>query len=177
MIEGFGIHANVEGPWSPDNFSHEWMGEDDSKPLYCSHDMIREALEVIQRYPAFYGLTMTESVRYFGGFKASPDHSATQRYMRGWCPYFALALHDLYGWQIIGAGEHFAALRPDGMLVDVRGVMTPEQFQDGVNSHTVEYSRDDLVQDIESGSYKCGFYNDRDLAKAKTLARKLVAKE
>jgi hypothetical protein len=120
---------------------------------------------------------ITEHARYFGGFNNSPDLAVVQRYMRGWCPYFALALHDIYGWQIIGCGQHFAARRPDGMIVDVRGVMTPDQFQDGINSHEVEFSREDLIGDIESGSYKCGFYNERDLKKAKATIRQLIIPE
>jgi hypothetical protein len=115
-----------------------------------------------------------ESTRYFDGFSTVPTPADTQRYMRGWCPYFALALHDLYGFEIVGAAEHFACRMPDGRFVDIRGVMTPEQFEDGfTNAHVFDMSREEVVADIELGDFKCGFYNERDLAKAKALVKKL----
>jgi hypothetical protein len=146
--------------------------------IYKYH--MRSFIDIIQDYPSMIRESflkklqvLTEHARYFGGFNLTPAHSDTQRYMRGWCPYFALALHDMFGWQIIGAGEHFATRRPDGAMVDVRGVMTPEEFQSGIGSHEVEFTREELIGDIESGAYSCGYFNINDLKKAKSLIKKL----
>ena len=59
MISGFHIHASVLGPWNPDAFAHEWMGDSDDVPLYCTYEMIQEALKVITKYPNIYGLEIS----------------------------------------------------------------------------------------------------------------------
>lgn len=57
MIDDFGIHANIEGAWSPENFKNEWMGDDDRKPLFYDDTILEEALALIKKYSVFYGLT------------------------------------------------------------------------------------------------------------------------
>lgn len=47
-------HANIEGAFSPEYFRQHWMGDDDSVPLYCTEEMVREALEVIMANPERY---------------------------------------------------------------------------------------------------------------------------
>jgi hypothetical protein len=118
---------------------------------------------------------LEESVNYFGGFKSSPAPADTSRYMRGWCPYFALALHQLYGFEIFGMGAHFLTRRPDGMYVDIRGVMTEDQAKSGI-SNTEMYltTSEELISEIDFGDFKCGFFSQNDLDKAKKLVKKLI---
>lgn len=117
---------------------------------------------------------VTEATRFFGGFGAMPDHATTSKYMRGWCPYFALAAHDLYDFEIVSVYAHFAVKLPDGRFMDMRGIMTQDQFLDGLGGNEIyPMSRDELIAEIETGHYKCGYFYEPELAKAKRLIKKL----
>lgn len=120
-----------------------------------------------------------QHARYFGGFAYQPEHRLVSHYMRGWCPYFALALHDIFGWELIHTGAHIACKRPDGKFVDVRGVMTPEEFKNGLNFdpylETDKMARAEIIADMDGAfSFKCGFFRDAELKKAKRLVKSLL---
>ena len=54
MISDFGIHAEVHGPYNPEYFKNEWMGDTDYYPLYYNNDMLREAMEIINNNKELY---------------------------------------------------------------------------------------------------------------------------
>jgi hypothetical protein len=85
---------------------------------------------------------ITEHKKYFGGFKRTPTASETQRYMRGWCPYFALALHKVFGYRMLATNGHILAQAPQGDFVDVRGFMTDEEAHSGIGSSFSPVSED-----------------------------------
>lgn len=105
---------------------------------------------------------------YFGGFTHPPTRTVAIKYLTGWCPYFALAVHDLYGGQIVFAyGQHFGVQFGD-KFVDSRGITASDQWSD-----ITPISREEVMQEIESGRYKCGYYEERELTKAKRLVKSL----
>jgi hypothetical protein len=59
---------------------------------------------------------------------APPVDSADERlFMEGYCGYFALALHDLTGWEVVMElngrdGNHVWCRNDQGRAVDIRGV-------------------------------------------------------
>lgn len=57
MIADFGFHAELKGPWSPDDFKNIWMGECDRFPLYCNEEMIEDAMAIINKHPEFYAIS------------------------------------------------------------------------------------------------------------------------
>ncbi len=132
---------------------------------------MRDLIDIVE------SCALNEATAYFGGFKQTPDRSLTSKYMRGWCPYFALALHDVHKLQLVGLAEHFAAKLPDGRFCDIRGIMSEDQFLDGIADRFREYydtSREEVINELESGFYKCGFFEESDLKKAKALVKKLL---
>ena len=113
---------------------------------------------------------------YFGGFTRPPTSAETQRYMRGWCPYFALALHKTFGYDLLGCYGHITTRRPDGKFVDVRGIMNEPQVQSGINKEFVPMTIDEVMEELETGEWKCGFFLDGDLTKAIRVAKALIGK-
>jgi len=116
---------------------------------------------------------LTEATMYFGGFSEAPSRDMTNMYMRGWCPYFALALHDLLGYQMISNGEHFAVQHGD-QFIDIRGFMNQNEFLDGLHGSFHPVSRNDVMNELESGAFKCGFFSESDLKKAIRVAKRLL---
>jgi hypothetical protein len=117
--------------------------------------------------------SLNEAQTYFGGFAAQPDRSMTQKYMRGWCAYFALAMNTVKGLPIIYYGEHVANQTTDG-FADIRGVMSPDQFKDGLMGADVEkVSASELIGDMNTGRFKSGFFDEKELKKAERLVRGL----
>ncbi len=93
---------------------------------------------------------------YFGGFGQVPMHSVTQKYMRGDCGYFALALHQKMPgsqlWEL--GGHHFVVEDPNGSFWDVRGQLTVEQAWFGVRGQTMRpLSRKELITELDTGVF------------------------
>jgi hypothetical protein len=114
-------------------------------------------------------------VFYFGGFNFAPTREQTIKYMKGWCPYFALAVHDVFGYSIFfSTPNHFLNVH-DKKYIDIRGIMTEKQVSNGIISENfITISRQELIDEINTGDYKCGFFNKKDLNSAKNLVKKLM---
>lgn len=109
---------------------------------------------------------------YFGGFTNPPERAVVIKYMSGWCPYFALAVHDLYGGTLLTTGDHYA-VRIGDRYVDARGVMSHDTFMRDLRREPEETDREWLKVDLDSGMYECGFFEESELAKAKRLVNKI----
>lgn len=117
-----------------------------------------------------------DRLRYFGGFRRPPTREETNKYMGGWCPYFALALHDLYGFELVAVGEHVLARNGDDYY-DVRGKMTEEQAKTDLGDSAVrQSSKDELMQQMEEGTFSCGFFAQSTLNTATRLVKSLMVK-
>lgn len=98
------------------------------------------------------------SVQELDGFTAVEDV-----FEAGYCHALALAVHERTGWPVVGLGErsfsdssHYLVRRPDGMLVDVRGVRAEadvlQQWDGGDGYYTVhEGDADFLWREVERG--------------------------
>lgn len=127
-------------------------------------------VEVVAYYPEQITIKgrdnkLSENRTYFGGFKNPPTRSVAVKYLTGWCPYFAMAVYDLYGGQIIFNGQHFGVQFGE-KFVDSRGITAADEWP-----NITPITRDEMVEEIESGHYKCGYYEERELAKAKRLVK------
>jgi hypothetical protein len=114
---------------------------------------------------------------YFGGFTSAPTSAHTNKYMRGDCGYFALALASLLpGSQLweVGIG-HLAVEDNAGRFWDIRGHMTPQQLWSGLaGDRQVALSRNEVIALLDTGVYgDCLFTPTRE-AQALRLARQLV---
>ena len=81
-------------------------------------------------------------------------------------------MFDVYGYPIVATGQHFANRVGDG-FVDVRGMMSGEEFVDGISGIPEKVRREELVQDLNAGVYKCGYFDERALRKAVRLVKSL----
>lgn len=110
-----------------------------------------------------------------GSYPSHPGWNAITRYMSGDCPFFALALHDVLGYEIVFTGAHLLGRDPDGGLWDVRGRHSPEavarEFKVPVDDLETATSRSELVAMMDSGLFKCGLFTRSGLARAKRLLR------
>lgn len=115
----------------------------------------------------------TVEIPYHGGFAFVPPHVERQRYMRGWCAYFSLALHDLNGLGFVRTREHFANRLPDGRFVDVRGLMDLDRFLEGLraNDRPLDIARGAVIEELNKGLYRCGLFSEADRQKARRLVR------
>jgi len=167
LLARYGYDALVYHNGWEDAGSVSWIGLSPSKMNIISVERITP--NMISEAQILEGM-----IRYFGGFAKEPTREETNRYMMGWCPYFALALHEVYGFPIVELSEHYAIKTPEGSYVDIRGVMTEEQFHDGIRETNERLiSSEELISEIEQGTFSCGFYDERDLNKAIWLVKKL----
>lgn len=109
---------------------------------------------------------------YFGGYQNQPTRSHVFKYMSGWCPYYALAMHDLYGYAIVSNGAHFANKIDDDHFIDIRGIAPLEQFLDNLSGKFEVFTRDELIDEIQTGRFKCGYFLEKDLTVAKNIIKK-----
>jgi len=115
--------------------------------------------------------------------------------MRGACPYFAIALHELTGfplailidrdapWESFGAEQiypliaHIFVLTPEDQALDVKGVRPVEdvvaEFHD-LESPAVEQISIKALRSLMGNFRPLCRYNAKEIAEAKRLARKLI---
>lgn len=116
-------------------------------------------------------------VRYFGGFLRRPKLEETAHYMKGYCAYFALAVHEAKGYDLVevGAGDHCAARTPDGQYVDIRGIMHETEFLNGFADTTIRETTPELVlEKLRKGVHSCGYYHEPDMDKARKIVKSLL---
>ena len=93
-----------------------------------------------------------------------------REYVSGTCGAFAIALHDMTGWRIVGinGGMHLAVRSPDGMILDYMGLSTDKAVlrrYGMVRAPILEWTRDETVDHVMMGDDGRGPWDDLAVAR------------
>lgn len=93
-----------------------------------------------------------------------------REYVSGTCGAFAIALHDITGWPIVGinGGMHLAVRSPDGMILDHMGLSKDKAVlrrYGMVRAPILEWTREDTVDHVMMGDDERGPWDDLAVAR------------
>jgi hypothetical protein len=113
---------------------------------------------------------------YFGGFARRPEAHEVTTYMRGYCAYFALAMHEEFGHQLVDMAVHIAVMDGEGAFWDIRGRMTESEVRDGIGAQVriTPTTEADVIELIAPGLMSDGPFSKRRLHDARALVRELA---
>lgn len=93
-----------------------------------------------------------------------------REYVSGTCGAFAIALHDITGWPIVGinGGMHLAVRSPDGMILDYMGLSKDKAVlrrYGMVRAPILEWTREETVDHVMMGDDERGPWDDLAVAR------------